>query len=59
MENLYQLQNIEAGAIVNGTRKELIKELGLTDNHLSRLIHKRNKLQKGWRLFNDPEDSAD
>lgn len=56
---IYHLQNIEAGAIVNGTRKELIKELGLTDNHLSRLIHKRNKLQKGWRLFNDPEDSAD
>lgn len=47
---IYSLVNTVSGITQSGTRKELIKSCGLTDNAVSRLIKRRNKTQLNWKL---------
>jgi len=49
-QNIYSVINVITKVVQSGTRKELIKKCGLTDNAISRLLTRRNKTQLNWKL---------
>ena len=59
MTTLYITLYIVTGGEEYCTQWELRKKYALGQGHTSALARGDRKSYKGWRLFNDPEDSAD
>lgn len=47
---IYELTNIQTGETITGTRQELMSELGWSNDNIAKLINRKKKTCRGWKL---------